>query len=407
MTRRDLLRLAVALPVGASFAAYRAIAAAHEGEVKITAVKALEVTTSANALIKIETDAGLVGYGEAGADGPMARARIKNMKPALISRDPLSIEKIFIDLTSRMHPYLGHIPTISGIDIALWDLAGKILNQPVHKLLGGPFRTEIPMYSHGGRDLDMQDPPSCRAWAAEIKAAPERFRAFKIGVHRPSDFAVARYAYTLDSKQVRDVARGFMNVREAVGDEIDIAIHGHNELDPPSAVAVGQATKPMRPLFYEDPLPVHFSDGWKMLKANVDIPLLIGEKLELTRQFRPFIDEGVADIVHPDLAFAGGITGTKKIADYAMLSRTPVALHNVGTLVLTAASAQFAASIHNFYRSESALGRNPRIVEPMAAGEPPEVAEGKLKVAAGPGLGIQVNEDFIREKMRPGEPWWS
>ena len=91
------------------------------------------------------------------------------------------------------------------------------------------------------------------------------------------------------------------------------------------------------------------------------MPILTGEKLEMVRGFRPFLDNQAADIVHPDLAFAGGITGTRKIADFAALTRTPVALHNVGSLVLTFANAHFGSSIQNFYRSESALGRPRKI----------------------------------------------
>jgi L-alanine-DL-glutamate epimerase and related enzymes of enolase superfamily len=118
------------------------------------------------------------------------------------------------------------------------------------------------------------------------------------------------------------------------------------------------------------------------------LTLLTGEKLELVRGFRPFLDNQVVDIIHPDLAFAGGITGTKKIADFAALSRTPVALHNVGSLILTYANAHFAASIQNFYQSESALGREGHRLEGMAATNPPVVRGGMLKVPGGPGLGV-------------------
>jgi galactonate dehydratase len=112
------------------------------------------------------------------------------------------------------------------------------------------------------------------------------------------------------------------------------------------------------------------------------------------------------DIIHPDLAFAGGITGTRKIADYAALSRTPVALHNVGSLVLCYANAHFGASIHNFYRSESALGRPNRYVESMARSNPPLIRKGRLQVPAGPGLGLDLDMDFLRKNLMPGEEFW-
>jgi galactonate dehydratase len=161
----------------------------------------------------------------------------------------------------------------------------------------------------------------------------------------------------------------------------------------------------MNPLFLEDALNVPFSEAWMALKRSTRIPILTGEKLELVREFRPFLDNQAIDFAHPDLAFAGGITGAKKIADYAALTRTPVALHNVGSLVLCYANAHFGASIQNFYRSESALGRPTRYIENMAATNPPVVRKGQLKVPEGPGLGLDFNWDYLR-KLATDDEWW-
>jgi L-alanine-DL-glutamate epimerase-like enolase superfamily enzyme len=118
------------------------------------------------------------------------------------------------------------------------------------------------------------------------------------------------------------------------------------------------------------------------------------------------------DIIHPDLAFAGGITGTKRITDYAQLSRIPVALHNVGSLILCYASAHFGSAIHNFYRSESGLGnpaifRPERHVEQMSAVNPPVVKNSDLTVPDLPGLGFEPDEDYLRAYLEEGEPFWS
>jgi len=406
MTRRDLIRLAVALPVGTVFSRLRALAQPHRGKVKITSVKAMAIKNIAgNCLIKIETDAGITGYGEAGSTGPMARARIDTMKQMLIGRDPLTIEVHFHNMTSLMHTYMAHIPTISGIDIALWDIAGKITGQPVTVLLGGPFREAIPMYSHG-IGLNMLDKGSCREWAQRIKVMPEGFTAFKNGIDSVVGVPPARFANTMDGSQLRKVAQAYANCREAVGDQIDIAVHCHNEFDTPSAIGVAKAVEPMNPLFLEDALNVPFSEGWMALKRSTRIAILTGEKLELVRGFKPFLDNQGLDIAHPDLAFAGGFTGTKKIADYAALTRNPVALHNVGSLVLCYANAHFGSAIQNFYRSESALGRPNRYAESMAASNPPSVRNGRLKVPDGPGLGIDLNPDVLKANLVEGEPWW-
>jgi galactonate dehydratase len=405
LTRRDLLRLAIALPAGALFTRYRALAQPHLNRVKITAIKAMQIRNIAgNCLVRIDTDGGLTGYGEAGATGPMARARIETMQQYLIGKDPLPIEVHFQNLTSLMHTYMAHIPTISGIDIALWDLAGKITGLPVSTLLGGPFHDSIRMYSHGV-GMDLLDPASCRAFAQRVKEMPEGFNAFKCDIHPVLGVPVGRFAPTLDSSQLRAVARAYRNAREALGDEIDIAVHCHNELDTPSAIGVAKATEPMNPLFIEDALNPPFSEGWLALRRSTRVPLLTGEKLELVRGFKPFLDSQAVDIVHPDLAFAGGFTGVRKIADYAALTRTPVALHNVGSLVLTYSNAHFGSSIENFYRSESQLGRPNRYIEGMTA-TPPEVRNSQLKVPTGPGLGLDINPDFLRGNLEPGEEFW-
>src|SRR5215471_13529186 len=408
VSRRELLRLAMALPGAGLFANYRALASPFVNRVKITNVRAMAIRNIAgNCLIRIDTDAGVTGYGEAGATGPMARARIATMKPLLVGKDPLTIEVHFHNLTTLMHTYMAHIPTISGIDMALWDLSGKIIGAPVCTLLGGPFRDAIPMYSHG-INLNMLDKASCRDWAQRIKEMPEGFTAFKNGIDPVLGVPSARFAATLTTQQLRNVSRAYGNCREAVGDEIDIAVHCHNELDSPSAAAVAKAVEPMNPLFVEDALNPPFSEAWMALRRSTRLPLLTGEKLEMLRGFKPFIDNQAVDIVHPDLAIAGGITGTKKIADYAYQFRTPVALHNVGSLVLTYANAHFGSSIQNFYRSESQLGRPGRYIEGMAVGSTaPEVRNGQLKVPMGPGLGLEINPDFLKKNLVEGETYWT
>jgi L-alanine-DL-glutamate epimerase-like enolase superfamily enzyme len=406
LSRRQMLRLAVALPSAGLFSRFRALAAPNLQRVKITSIRAMAIQNIAgNCLIRVDTDAGLTGYGEAGATGPMARARIETMKGLLLGKDPLAIEVHFQNMTSLMHTYMAHIPTISGIDIALWDLAGKIIGAPVSTLLGGPFRPAIPMYSHG-LGFDMLDKAQCRDWAQQIKAMPEGFTAFKNGIDPVLKVPAARFAQTLTTQQLRDVAHAYGNCREAVGEDIDIAVHCHNELDAPSAIAVAKAVEPMNPLFIEDALNPPFSEAWQSLRRSTRVPLLTGEKLEMVAGFKPFIDHQAVDIIHPDLSFAGGFSGVRKIADYAYIFRTPVALHNVGSLVLTYANAHFGSSIENFYRSESQLGRPNHYIEKMAAGSPPQVRKSMLTVPAGPGLGLEIDPDFLKQNLVAGEPYW-
>jgi galactonate dehydratase len=301
------------------------------------------------------------------------------------------------------HPLMAPFGTISGIDIALWDLAGKILDQPVYKLLGGPFRDGCPMYSHGDELKNMLDPASCREWAEYIKQQPEGFTTFKIG---PSFPIKKPFHPTVTTEELKKLQQGFTNLREAVGDSIDIGLHCHGEFDTPSAIAMVNIIKSLNIIFYEDLISVPFSEGWVALKRGTGVPLMTGEKLETLRQFKPFLDEQAVDIIHPDISYAGGFTGIMKLADYAAITRTPVALHNVGSLVRTYASAHLSMAIQNFYRSESRLGRPGRMIEKMAVGEPPVVRNGTLQVPDKPGLGLTIDESFLKAHLMKDEPWW-
>jgi len=402
-TRRYLLRMALALPAGPWLAHYEAVAAPARGAVKITGVKALQLDFQGDGcLVRIETDAGITGYGETGVDARMARARIPQLR--LTGADPLAIERHFQAMTGVIHPFVASIPLISGIDIALWDLAGKILDLPVYRLMGGPLRAEVPMYSHGDFLKDMGSLASCREWAQMIREQPEGFSAYKI---EPTQaLRGERVGPGVTTAQLAKIARGFANVREAVGDGIDIAVHCHNQYDTPSAIALSRATEAINPLFFEDPLSnIEYCEGWMAVKRATRTPVLTGEKLEMVKQFKPFVDSQAVDIIHPDISYAGGVTGCRKIADYAALNRTPMALHNVGSLVRTYASVQLAAGIPNFYRSECRLGRPGRMYEKMAAGKPPVIKSSRFQLPDGPGLGLEIDPGFMREHTPKGEDW--
>src|SRR5260370_29087853 len=162
-TGREMFRLAMALPAAGVFTRFNPIVAADRNKVRITDIKAMQINRVAgNCLIQIETDAGIVGYGEAGMTGPMARARIATMKPLLVGKDPLAIEVHFQNMTSLMHTYMANIPTISGIDIALWDIAGRITELPVSTRLAAPFLASIRTYSH--RPTNSPEEPACQRY---------------------------------------------------------------------------------------------------------------------------------------------------------------------------------------------------------------------------------------------------
>jgi len=402
-TRREILKAALLLPAGAYLARFQALAAPLRGAVKITSIKALQLDFQGDGcLVRIETDAGVTGYGETGVDVATARALVPRLH--LAGADPLSIERHFQAMTGIIHPYRPNYPFVSGIDIALWDLAGKILDLPVYKLMGGPLRDAVQMYSHGDTLKDMGSLASCRAWAQWNRDQPEGFTTFKIEPLQalPGE----RVGPEVTTTQLAKMARGFANVREAVGDSIDIAVHCHNQYDVPSAIAVSRATEAIHPEWIEDPLNhIEYCEAWRAVKQGTRTPVLTGEKVQMVKEFKPFIDNMAVDIIHPDISFAGGFSGCRRIADYAQLNRVPMALHNVGSLVRTYASVHLAASIPNFYRCESRLGHAERIVENMVVGRPQLIKNSMFALPEGPGLGLEIDPDFMRKHTPRGEDW--
>jgi L-alanine-DL-glutamate epimerase-like enolase superfamily enzyme len=429
VTRRNLLNLASSLPAVPWLLNFRAMAAPVTKMAKITAIKTLALDNLGDGcLVKVETDAGISGYGEAGFSAQAARAIIETMKPALIGQDPLAIEKHFYSLTAVQHPYKAHIPTIGGVDIALWDLAGKMTGLPLYRLLGGPVQKEIPAYGHGSI-ANMLDKGECRAWAERVKSEPEGMTAFKfnalvaagaaprsngpavgsalVNAFRRTGKGGFPYSTTLDGEDFRRAAIGYANVREAIGDKYDIAMHCLAQFDTRSAIGLCKAIEPVDPLWIEDPLPTDYSEAWLELKRSTRVPVLTGERIELVTGFRPFLDNQVVDVIHPDIAYSGGITACRDIARYASLTRTPVGFHSGPcSLIQFYAAIHLASATPNLFKVENVLGAFRGNKENMAQGVKPAVRNGKVSVPEAPGLGLEINEDWLKSHMEKGETWW-
>lgn len=380
---------------------------------KITAVKAMQLKTASNqCLIKIETDGGITGYGEAGASGAMARAYIHHMRNILIGADPLEIDRLFNAMCALTHPYMAHIPTISGIDIALWDLAGKALGRSISQLLNGRVREWIPIYTNTPGPDDWFDSASVSAWAASIKAHRAGWRTIKLGFEglRGKYLAADRYvtglpASMLSNAEIRVIGEAYAGIRAALGDEMDFIVHCHNEWDVATALELARVLVPSRPLWIEDPLPVAYSESWVALKRNSPVRIKTGEKLELPKGFLPFLINKALDVIHPDIVFAGGITGLRRIAELADLFYIPVVCHNIGSAIHNLATAHFGATARNFVVTETRIGTDDYI-DAMSA-EPLMVKDSMLKVPDAPGLGITVVEDVLKANLLEGEPYWA
>ena len=378
---------------------------AERGQVKITGIKAMQLQRHPQTLIKVETDAGLVGYGEAGTHGPIVRAHLqKEILPLLMGQDPLDVELHYERMIALQHPNMPNIPTVSGVDIALWDLAGKILDLPVSRLLTGRYREKVKLYTNTS-PTDQLDKGACHEWAQQLREDPHQWQTVKLGFALPKEgVSIGNPSRMLLPSQILQIGRGFDNVREALGDDFDFIVHCHNEWDLPTATNLCQAVASSRPLWIEDPLPVPYEDTWKVLKDASPIRILTGEKLELPRQFYPFLANGALDAIHPDIVFAGGFTGCRRIAQLAEMFYIPVATHNIGTLVHTMATVHFGATVRNFFATESRIGQSV-FIEEMGVHDL-NVADGYIEVPNRPGLGIDLVEEVLKANLAEGEPYW-
>jgi L-alanine-DL-glutamate epimerase-like enolase superfamily enzyme len=414
ITRRKFIQSAVALPVGGALAQYELFSAPARGLVKITAVKAMSVRGAGGGggtMIRIETDAGIEGYGPALGSGPLARAVIEEFMSdtgsakglGLIGKDPLAIEVHHHNMFYAWAQRYRQMRILSGIDIALWDLAGKILNAPVSKLLGGNFRDEIECYSHCRHEGNFWDKAEWRDRAKELVEQPAGFRAFKVDLNDALGVTARQYVPALGPRDIAKIALCYDLARESFGPDIDIDVHGHNELDVSSAIQVAEAVKHIKPMFFEDPMDPNYSEAWVALRRATTTPLLTGEDVELVEGAAPFIENMVVDFLQPDLVNSGGITGVKKIADFAIPFRFPIYLHNVGGLLLNLASQQFAAAVHNCDRIECARGSDR---SDLATGNVPIIKNGRMKVHDLPGIGFLPNNDYLKSHLAAGESWW-
>jgi L-alanine-DL-glutamate epimerase-like enolase superfamily enzyme len=386
-------------------------AAGECGRVRITGLKAMELRNSTGqSLVRVDTDAGLSGFGEAGVAGPACRTNLQWLESVLIGADPLNIDKLYHQMMGMQHTYQAHVPTLSGVDIALWDLAGKILGRSVSELLTGRFRDRVEIY-YGGSLPNCKERSAIDEWVAQFRAHPHGYRTVKCDFPLPDDallarpFAGAEPSQTMKQSDLKVIGDTFLAFRDGLGWDLDFIVHCHNEWDVPTAIGMCQAVEEARPLWVEDPLQVWFSDGYKALRAASRVPICTGEKIEGFRDFFPFIVAGGIDVLHPDLCWCGGISGGRKIAELADHYGLPVALHNCGTLVHNMANIHFGASVRNFSMSESRLyGRE--YIAAMGGLDGFDIVGGKIAVPEGPGLGIELVDEVLRAELKEGEPYW-
>ncbi|MGH7866322.1 MAG: enolase C-terminal domain-like protein, partial [Candidatus Dormibacteraceae bacterium] len=203
------------------------------------------------------------------------------------------------------------------------------------------------------------------------------------------------------------IARGFANLRDALGDDIDIAVHCHWEFDWIDALELARAVALIKPMWLEDPMPPDYSESWSKLTQESPVPILTGENLYKREGFVPFILNQGCHKIQIDIPKAGGLLESKKIADLAALFYLPVCAHNAASPLGSIASAHAAAAIRDFRAHEFSLGTFPlEAWEKVVVYDGPIIQDGKYRILDKPGLGVELNEDYVRSLLPPEEQWW-
>jgi L-alanine-DL-glutamate epimerase-like enolase superfamily enzyme len=415
ISRREFIGYTAALPFLLQF---HELAAAQRKRVKIRDVQVMMLEGGRTyTLVKITADDGLFGIAEAyGSPGVGVKEQVLSLKPWLVGKDPLEIDTLYVTMGEGSRNLSGTrtdgsahnlIRAVSGIEMALWDLAGKILDVPTSTLLGGKFRDRVRVYDHAA-PKNMLDKASCREWAAQVKAHPSGFTSHKFGFPHTSlasDPGRDPSNRMLSTRELINIQQGFENCREAIGWDHDIMVHCHWEYDLRTSIQIADAVESIKPLYLEDPLPVDYTDSWRRLCESTKVPICMGENLARREGFKDFILNGGADILHPDLRNSGGFLETKRIADLAHIFGIPMATHNTGSQVNTYATCQWAASIRDYMSCETVTGEGGWMDQVLVL-DGTYIKDGFIQVSAKPGLGITLNPDVVKAHLAAGETWW-
>ncbi len=350
--------------------------------------------------LRIDTDEGISGWGEPVVEGRAhtVAAAVAELADCLVGRDPRPIEDLW-SLMYRGGFYRGGpvlMSAIAGVDQALWDIKGRQLGVPVHELLGGPVRERIRVYSWIGGDR-----PADTAKAAR-DAAARGFTAIKMNATEEMHF-VDTHA------KVDKVLANVQAVRDATGPDFGIAVDFHGRVHKPMAKVLLHELEPFHLMFVEEPVLSEHLEAIPDLARATSIPLALGERLYSRWDFNRVFENGGVDIIQPDPSHAGGITETRKIAAMAEAYDTALALHCPLGPIALAANLQLDAVCPNAFIQEQSLGIHYNtgndLLDYVTDRRVFDYADGHVRIPTGPGLGIDINEDYVRQRAAIGHQW--
>jgi galactonate dehydratase len=363
-----------------------------KGSIRITRLETLLVKPRW-LFLKVHTDEGIVGLGEPITEGRAltCATAVKEIEPYLVGKDARRVahhwQAIYRHAFYRGGPIL--TSALSGIDQALWDIKGKALGVPVYELFGGPTRDRVRVYAHA-RTID-----------AVKQQKAQGFTAFKTGPYlsrrsaKDGGRAWSRFAETPGF--VKKAADDFAQLREVVGPDADIGIDFHGAISPATAKLLIKAIEPYQPMFVEEPVNCQNVDAMADIARGTHLPIATGERIFTKWGFREILEKQAAVILQPDLCHAGGLTECRIIAGMAEAYYASLAPHNPLGPISLAAGIQLAASIPNFMCQEQVSLGEGYLKSPFT------VQNGYVELPRGPGLGIELDEDKMKDKI--GHDW--
>lgn len=350
--------------------------------------------------LKIITDEGIIGWGEPVLEGRAntVHAAVQELMATLIGKNPLAIEDHWNSMYRggfyRGGPIL--MSALAGIDQALWDIKGKFYDAPVYELLGGKCRSQIEVYSWVGGD----EPT---VLLDEIQQVVNRgFKTIKIN-------GTGRLRFIDSFREVDALLTRMSMIREKFGNDINIGIDFHGRVHKPMAKILVRELEPYRPIFIEEPLLSEHLEAIQQLASLTSIPIALGERLFSRWDFKRVFESRAVDIIQPDVSHAGGITECRKIAAMAESYDVALALHCPLGPIALAACLQVDAVSYNAAIQEQSLGihynKSNDLLDYICNREVFDYKDGFVQIPSGAGLGITVNEVYVREMAKIGHDW--
>ncbi|WP_282134627.1 galactonate dehydratase [Seonamhaeicola maritimus] len=350
--------------------------------------------------LKITTQLGIIGWGEPVVEGKTdsVAACIKELEKFIIGRNANEIEDIW-QILYRGGFYRGGailMSAISGIDQALWDIKGKHLNVPIHELLGGAVRNKMKMYCWIGGD----NPDVVLEQAHE--KVKDGFKAVKMN-------ATGAMEWVSSIKDVKTVANNIKLLREEFGYDLDIGLDFHGRVHKPMVKRLIDELAPYEPMFIEEPVLTENNDALKHIYGYTSIPIATGERMFSRWDFKEILHQGVVDIIQPDLSHAGGISEVRRIAAMAEAYDITLAPHcPLGPVALASClHVDFVSA--NAIIQESSIGihynKGYDILDYMSNPEVFDIKDGYIELLKKPGLGVEIDEDKLREAQKTGHDW--